>query len=62
MLFLIVKYVCGAVLVGCIITLFRTLFTKPKCPECGGEMEEVVLDYGHIGYQCKKCKSDWIYI
>ena len=66
MLFLIVKYamivICIAVLVGCITALFRAFFTKPKCPECSGEMEDVMLDYGYIGYRCKKCKSKWIYI
>lgn len=66
MLFLIVKYamlvIYNAVLVGCITALFRVFFTKPKCPECGGEMEEVMLDYGHIGYRCKKCSSSQIYI
>lgn len=33
---------------------------KPKCPGCGGKMDDVDLYEEHIGYKCKNCGKEWI--
>ena len=36
------------------------LFTKPRCPDCGGKMDDVDLHDDRTVYKCRKCGKEWI--
>ena len=35
-------------------------FIKPKCPDCGGKMDDVDLYNDHAVYKCRDCGKEWI--
>lgn len=50
------------IFVGVMLLVFfiAMLFIKPKCPDCGGQLDDVDLHDDHTVYKCRKCGKEWI--
>lgn len=33
---------------------------KPKCPQCGGDLDEVLTKNGEAAYRCRACQMAWL--
>ena len=36
------------------------LLIKPRYPECGGTLDDIYVNDGHIVYKCRNCSEEWI--
>lgn len=50
------------IFVGVMLLVFfvAVLIIKPKCPDCGGKMDDVDVYHGHLVYKCRECGKEFI--
>ena len=48
------------IVVTLLVFFVAVLLIKPKCPDCGGKMDDVDIHHGRTVYKCRKCGKEWI--
>ena len=50
------------IIVGAIVTLIILIFSKTRCPHCGGKLTDDTYDenINKVVWTCKKCGDKWI--
>lgn len=48
------------IIVTLLVFIIAALFIKPKCPDCGGELDDVDTHDDRTVYKCRNCGKEWI--
>lgn len=43
-----------------LVLFIAALIIKPKCPDCGGKMDDVYVHDDNTVYKCRNCGEEWI--